>query len=593
MTDNKPVTSTAKLVLVVDDDPSDRMLLRACLEKHGFHVVDADNGKMAMLQFENLKPDAVLLDVLMPQMDGFDTCRAIRKHPEGKHVPVLMVTGLDDTDSIHQAFDAGATDFITKPINWNLINYHIKYVLRASDAFYDVIHQQKQIRKLVLFDQLTGLANRTMFRESLGQALDDCMEDTALLGVLFMDIDRFKNINDTLGHKTGDVLLQMVADRIQSCVRESDCFPRSKKRYARGFVARLGGDEFTIILPRLKAPEDAGRVAERIQRFLSQPFMIDNNEVFVSFSIGISLSPMDGSTAEALMKHADVAMYHAKENGKNCFQFYDKSLNIRAREKFEFENDVRKAVLNQEFMLYYQPQVSMADGSVSGAEALTRWCHCNHGMVSPEKFIASIEELGLIIPFTDWLIKQAGSQYRQWHQAGMDNLRVALNISSRQFVQQKIPEKFLKILALNHLCPSVFELELTESVLAGQNEETLNILRKLRHMGLTISVDDFGTGYSSLVYLKTFPIDIVKIDRFFVKDILTSSQDAAIVKAIIAMAHTMGIKVVAEGIEKKEQFDLLREMGCDYGQGFLFSPAVSSEKFLKMVLDKEILLNDS
>ncbi|GAB6144398.1 two-component system response regulator [Desulfocicer niacini] len=591
MRNDKTVTPTATRILVIDDDPADRMLLRACLEKHGYHVVDADNGKSAMSQFETLKPNVVLLDVLMPQMDGFDTCRVIRKHPEGKHIPVLMVTGLDDTDSIHQAFDAGATDFITKPINWNLINYHIKYVLRASDAFYDVINQQKQIQKLVLFDHLTGLANRTMFRESLGQALDDCSEDKALLGVLFMDIDRFKIINDTLGHKTGDALLQMVADRIRSCARESDCFSRSKKRYARGFVARLGGDEFTIILPRLKAPEDAGRVAERIQRFFSQPFVIDDNEVFVSVSIGISLSPIDGSTAETLMKHADVAMYHAKENGKNCFQFYEKSLNIRAREKFEFENDVRKAVLNKEFMLYYQPQVSMADGSVSGAEALTRWCHYRYGMVSPAKFIASIEELGLIIPFTDWLIKQAGIQHRQWHKAGMDALRIAVNISSRQFVQQKIPEKFLETLNLNKLCPSAFELELTESVLARQNAETLGILKELKQMGLTISVDDFGTGYSSLVYLKTFPIDIVKIDRFFVKDILTSSQDAAIVKAIIAMAHTMGIKVVAEGIEKKEQFDLLREMGCDYGQGFLFSPAVSSEKFLKMVLGKEVLFN--
>lgn len=586
------MTSTAKLILVIDDDPSDRMLLRACLEKDGFRVVDADNGKTAMLQFEVLKPDAVLLDVLMPQMDGFETCRAIRKHPEGKHIPVLMVTGLDDTDSIHQSFDAGATDFITKPINWNLINYHIKYVLRASDAFYDVIHQQKQIQKLVLFDQLTGLANRTMFRESLGQALDDCAEEDVLLGVLFMDLDRFKTINDTLGHKTGDVLLQMVAERLRSCVRESDCFTRLKKRYSKGFVARLGGDEFTIILPRLKAPEDAGRVAERILRFLSQPFMIDDNEVFVSFSIGISLSPIDGSTVETLMKHADVAMYHAKENGKNCFQFYDKSLNIRAREKLEFENDVRKAVANQEFILYYQPQVSMMDGAISGAEALTRWNHHRHGMVSPAKFIASIEELGLIIPFTDWLISQAGSQHREWHKAGMDGLRIAVNISSKQFVQQKIPDKFLKTLKLNQLCPSAFELELTESVLARQNAETLCVLKELKRMGLTISVDDFGTGYSSLVYLKTFPIDIVKIDRFFVKDILTSSQDAAIVKAIIAMAHAMGIKVVAEGIEEKKQFDLLREMGCDYGQGFLFSPAVSSEKFLKMVLDKEVLFND-
>ena len=527
----------------------------------------------------------------MPQMDGFDTCRAIRKHPDGKHVPVLMVTGLDDTESIHQSFDAGATDFITKPINWHLINYHIRYILRASDAFYDVIHQQKKIQQLVLFDQLTGLANRTMFRESLGQALDDCAEDDALLAVLFMDLDRFKTINDTLGHKTGDVLLQMVADRIRSCVGKSECFTRLKKRYSKGFVARLGGDEFTIILPRLKAPEDAGRMAESLQHFFSQPFVIEDNEVFVSLSVGISLSPIDGSTTETLMKHADVAMYYAKENGKNCFQFYEKSLNIRAREKFEFENDVRKAVANAQFILHYQPQVSMVNGGIVGAEALTRWHHRRHGMVSPAKFIPAIEELGLIVPFTDWLISRVGHQHQQWHNAGMDVLRVAVNISSKQFVQQKIPEKLLNTLNVNKLHSSAFELELTESVLARQNEETLCVLKKLKKMGFSISVDDFGTGYSSLVYLKTFPIDIVKIDRFFVKDILTSSQDAAIVKAIIAMAHAMGVKVVAEGIEEKEQFHLLQKMGCDYGQGFLFSPAVSSEEFLRMVLDKEILFN--
>jgi len=592
MLNDNPVTSTAKLIQVVDDDPAIRLLLRTCLEKAGFRVIDADNGQTAVLQFETLKPDAILLDVVMPNLGGFDTCRRIRKHPDGKHVPILMVTGLDDIDSIHHSFDVGATDFITKPINWTLLNYHVKYMLRANDAFNDVIDQQKQIQNLVLFDHLTGLANRTMFQESLEQALDDCVNADTVLAVLFMDLDRFKTINDTLGHRTGDLLLKSVAERIRSCVRKSDYFTRMKQHYSKGFISRLGGDEFTIMLPHLKAPEDAGRVARRINESLSEPFEIDGYEVFISVSIGISFFPIDGSTADTLMKHADVAMYHAKESGKNCFRFYKKSLNARAREKFEFENDVRKAVAHEEFVLHYQPQVSMSDGSIFGAEALTRWHHPRHGMVSPIKFISAIEELGLIVPFTDWLISQVGRQHQKWCKSGMEASRIAVNISSKQFLQQKIPDKILKTLDLNGLSPTSFELELTESVLAKQNAETLCVLKELKEMGLTISVDDFGTGYSSLVYLKNFPIDIVKIDRFFVKDILTSSQDAAIVKAIIAMAHTMEIKVVAEGIEEKEQFDLLRNMGCDYGQGFLFSPAAPSERFLQMVLDKECLFDD-
>ncbi len=592
MCNNKTVTLIAKQVLVVDDDPAIRLLIRACLEKDGFLVMDAENGEAAILQFEALKPDAVLLDVVMPGLDGYEVCRILRKYPEGKHLPILMVTGLDDIDSIHQSFDAGATDFITKPINWTLLTYHVKYMLRACDAFNDVINQQKQIQKLVLFDPLTGLANRTMFRESLEQALDDCVEDDTLLAVLFMDLDRFKTINDTFGHKTGDLLLKRVAQRIQSCVRKSDYFSRLKKRYFKGFISRQGGDEFTIMLPRLKVPEDAGRVAKRINKSFAEPFHIGGHEIFISASIGISLFPIDGLRAENLMKHADLAMYYAKESGKNCFQFYKKSLNIQAREKFEFENDVRKAVVNEEFVLYYQPQVSLADGTIFGAEALARWSHPRHGMISPLKFIATIEELGLIVPFTDWLIREVGRQQQEWHKSGMNPSRIAVNISSKQFLQQEIPDKILRALDLNELHSGSFELELTESVLAKQNKETLGVLKALKEMGLTISVDDFGTGYSSLVYLKTFPIDILKIDRFFVKDILTSPQDAAIVKAIIAMAHTMEIKVVAEGIEEKEQFCLLRDMGCDYGQGFLFSPAVSSENFLKMVLDKVPLLND-
>lgn len=580
--DKKLRSNNPPLIQVVDDDLATRLLIRASLEKRGFRVAEAENGLIALAEFTQLKPDAVLLDVIMPKLDGFDTCQAIRKFPEGEHLPILMVTGLDDIGSIDRAFEAGATDFITKPINIAILSHRIRYMLRASEAFDDVIDKQKQIQELAFFDHLTGLPNRNMFQQRLKMALAENGKEETLLAVLFMDIDRFKTINDTLGHHSGDLLLKSVADRINLCIRETDSFSRFKKGSSKSCISRQGGDEFTLMLPRLKAPEDAGQVARRINTQLAEPFKIDNHEIFISASIGISIFPIDGSDAEDLMKHADLAMYHAKERGKNGFQFYKKELNIKAEERLTFENDVRKAVTNEEFTLYYQPQVFMEDGTISGAEALTRWEHARLGRVSPVEFIPAIEELGLIIPFTDWVIRQAVRQQSEWRNEGMPPIRIAVNISSRHFSEQKIPDKIAKIIQIYDMSANFLELELTESVLAEQNLETLSILKDLKGMGLSISVDDFGTGYSSLVYLKNFPIDIVKIDRLFIKDILTSKQDASIVKAIIAMAHSMEMKVVAEGIEKREQLELLREMGCDFGQGFLFSPAVSAEEFYKM-----------
>lgn len=583
MINKNNLESASPLIQVVDDDLATRILIRASLEKAGFRVVEADNGLSAISEFSRLKPDAILLDVVMPKLNGFETCREIRKLTGGEHTPILMVTGLDDIDSINNAFDAGATDFITKPINWLILSYRVKYMLRAGKAFHDVIDKQQQIQELAFFDHLTGLANRTLFKEALEQAISQSLAEDGLLAVLFMDLDRFKIINDTLGHHAGDILLKNVAERIRSCIRETDSFSRLKKRYSKSFISRQGGDEFTMMLPHLKEPEDAGRVAGRINQSLAESFIIEDSEVFISTSIGISISPLDGTDAEELMKHADLAMYHAKEKGRNGFQFYKKSLNIKAKERLEFENDVRKAVAGEEFTMHFQPQVFMLDGTIIGAEALTRWTHDRFGMVSPGAFIPAIEELGLIIPFTDWVIHQSAEHQLEWQRMSLAPTRLALNISSKNFVQQDIPDKMSVILKKFDLNPTLIELELTESVLAEQNMETLSILKQLKRMGLTISVDDFGTGYSSLLYLKNFPIDIVKIDRFFIKDILTSQQDASIVKAIIVMAHSMGMKVIAEGIEKKEQFDLLREMGCDFGQGFLFSPAVSPHIFTEMI----------
>lgn len=583
--------SNAPLILIVDDELASRLLMGASLKKAGFRVAEAEDGLVALKEFESMQPDAILLDVMMPKLDGFDTCRAIRKLKGGENTPILMVTGLDDVEAINKAFNSGATDFITKPINWTVLNFRIKYMLRASDAFYDVIYKQKQIQKLAFYDHLTGLANRSMFKDTLEIVLAESAREESQLAVLFMDLDRFKTINDTLGHHMGDYLLKGVAERISYCIREADVFSRMNDRNTKHYVSRLGGDEFTIMLPKLKNPEDAGLVARRIKEKLAEPFLIDNTEIYISTSIGISIFPLDGTDAEELMKHADLAMYHAKEKGKNNFQFYTKALNIKAHERLDFENAVRKAVKQEQFELYYQPQIDLNTCSIIGAEALTRWNHPQQGAISPADFIPAIEELGLIVPFTDWVIRQVGKDRSALVARGAEVKRIAINISSKQFIQQKIPQKINGALLPFDLSPQFLELELTESILAHQDEETLTILSQIREMGMSIAVDDFGTGYSSMVYLKNLPIDVVKIDRFFIKDILVSRKDAAIVKAIISMAHSMEMKVIAEGIEEHEQYEVLKKMGCDYGQGFLFSAAINQDEFAKVIYSNEILMN--
>lgn len=577
------------LILIVDDDFSIRLLMRTSLEKEGFRVAEAEDGLVAVSQFERLQPDAILLDVLMPKLDGFDTCRAIRKLANGIHTPILMVTGLEDLASIHHAFDSGATDFITKPINWPVLNYRVKYMLRASTAFFDVINQRKQIEDLAFYDQLTGLANRTMFKDTLDTVLAESAADESQLAVLFMDLDRFKIINDTLGHHIGDILLKNVAERVNTCIRDSDSLSRFRKDESKSCISRLGGDEFTIMLPRLRNPKNASRVAKRIKDALSRKFEIEGHEIFISASIGISIFPLDGNDSETLMKHADLAMYYAKEKGKNGFQFYKKSLNVMAKVRLDLENDIRKAVETEEFVLWYQPQVDMRDGQIVGAESLTRWIHPALGQVPPSDFIPSIEDLGLIVPFTDWVIRQVGEQQQAWKKQGHRQVRVAVNVSSKQFAEQRLPQKLRRTLDENNLRPNVFEVEITESVMAEKRSRTVGILEEIKEMGVTISVDDFGTGYSSLLYLKKFPINSVKIDRFFVKDITESPQDAAIIKAIIAMAKSLGMTTIAEGIETIEQFTLLRDMGCDIGQGYYFSPAISADAFAKLLKEVSLL----
>ncbi len=692
------------LILIVDDDHTMRMLMRASLQQAGYEVVEAENGRRAIEQFGDLQPDAILLDVMMPELDGFETCEALRKLPGGAHTPVLMVTGLEDLESIHRAFEVGATDFITKPIHWVMLGYRVRYMLRASQVFLDlhqsqtqlaeaqqlaklgnwvlypeaeilsgspeffrisglkdsvsgatlerftdsvhpddresftlaleaairnensysldyrgilnnneerIIHlkgeafsspagrkkiirgfiqdvtelrkSEEQIRYLAYYDSLTGLANRDLFNDRLQNAMSAGIRQNRIMAVLFLDLDRFKRINDTLGHHAGDLLLKIVAGRLNDCVRDSDSVARFEPNVPQACVSRLGGDEFTVLLTDLAQPQDALIVAQRIIDSIPRPIDLLGHEVSVTTSVGISLFPSDGKDAETLLKNADAAMYEAKSRGRNNFQFFKETLNADSSERLSLENDLRKALERSEFLLHYQPQVNMKTGRVIGAEALLRWNSPTRGIISPADFIPLAEDSGLIIPLTEWVIQEACEQNKAWQLAGFHPVRMSVNISGKQFSQQQIAETCQRFLEANGLEAQYLEVELTESALMENREVAREILELLKGLGLTIAIDDFGTGYSSLAYLKAFPIDTLKIDRSFVRDITTDPNDAAIIRAIVAMAQSLELKVIAEGVETEEQRDFLQKLGCNEYQGFLFSRPLPPEEFAELM----------
>jgi len=388
---------------------------------------------------------------------------------------------------------------------------------------------------------------------------------------MFLDLDRFKIINDTLGHPMGDRLLKGVAQRLRSCLREGDT------------VARLGGDEFMVVLPAIAHAEDAARVGQRILDALSVPFNFEGHELHIGVSIGIALYPNDGKSAEALLKNADIAMYRAKEQGRNNYQFYTPALNDMAFERLTLENSLRRALERREFVVHYQPQVSLNTGQIVGMEALVRWRHPELGLVAPMKFIPVAEETGLIVPIGEWVLQMACAQNKAWQEAGFPPLRVTVNLSARFFRRKDLMETVARILKETGLDPDYLELELTEGTTMENAEATIRTLHELKEMGVHLSIDDFGTGYSSLSYLKRFPLATLKIDRLFVQDITTSSDGAVITLAIIAMAHSLGLKVIAEGVETEEQLAFLRAHRCDEMQGYLFSRPIPAEAFTQLL----------
>lgn len=813
---------TPPLIIVVDDDPMLRMLMRESLEQAEFIVAEAGDGQEALDLFKELHPDAVLLDVEMPVMDGYTACREIRSLAGGKYTPIIMATGREDTESVNQAYQVGATDFITKPINWAILGHRVRYILRGARLFSDlnenkhrlataqriarmgncewlvegdtfnwsdelcdifevkvdnkvssldffincihpddrnlvrnalvnklpfsieyrvpmpdgtirIFHNQSEvvpdaqgnafwifgiiqditerkqaeqrqarlgrilnasssellvfnadtlkiieanlgaqrnlgysmeelttmrplelmaeldpayfdslinplrnqsqnqsvfevklkrkdrtnysaevslqlshlenpavffaviqditerkkteekIRHLAYYDKLTDLPNRGLFTEMLNQALRHAKRYSKRIATLFLDLDRFKQINDTLGHGVGDALLKEVAERLKPCLRTSDNLARLEPEDKLDIVSRFGGDEFLMLLTEVRQLEDAAIVARRIMEAFAIPFMCEGHELSIGASIGISVYPDDGDNPEDLVKNADAAMYYAKTSGRNNYQFYTDSMNVKSLQKFTMEAGLRKALERNEFILHYQPLVDIQTGRIVGAEALLRWMHPERGMVSPLDFIPLAEETGLILPIGDWVMRTACAQQQAWVREGYAALRVSVNLSLKQLRQNTIVELINNMQANKEIDPNYIELELTESVLMQNADESITLLNILKGMGLSMAMDDFGTGYSSLSYLKRLPLDTLKIDRSFIMDITDDPDSAVIVQTIIAMAKNLRLKVVAEGVETEQQLAFLRQYGCDVMQGYYFSKPVLPDAFAKIL----------
>jgi diguanylate cyclase (GGDEF)-like protein len=567
-------------VLIVDDDESTRLLISAALGAEDFELFEAESGEAALRTCATVAPHIVLLDVMMPGSDGYATCRSLRGQLENPDVLVLMVTGRDDQEAIQLAYDAGATDFISKPINYVILRHRVRYMLRA---FRDRKAAEAQVTRLAYYDELTGLPNRAYLRRHLGNLVEQTKRRGQCGAVVSLDLDGFKRVNDTLGHAAGDLLLGLVAQRIAGCFGEGG--PASRASVVEApvdLLAKLPGDEYVAVLAGLFDSEDAVRFGERVREHLAEPFSIGDDEVFVTVSVGIAPFPAAEEAPEHLLRNADAAMYDAKREGGNRLELYRDELGKKARQKLEIENSLRRALDRNEFELFYQPKVNCRDGVVVvGTEALIRWRRPGHGLVPPLDFIPIAEKTGLIVPIGAWALITACRQTVEWMEQGLPKLSIAVNISARQVRTQELTSQVRAALSRTGLPPELLELEITEGILMEDVKLAGRVLGELRDLGVRVAIDDFGTGYSSLGYLRNLPVDTLKVDRSFVRDVTTNQDSAAIATAILAMSKSLRLNVVAEGVETQEQLDFLIEHECPEVQGFFFSKPLPSAEFVE------------
>lgn len=554
----RTVAVNAPRVLVVEDDRSTRMTLRALLEDDGFAVVEAGDGREALALFDRRRPDLVLMDALLPVQDGFSACREISQRPGNARVPVLMITSLDDEVSVERAFRAGAADFIPKPINLSVLRRRVQRLVSAHANARDA-------ERLAYHDTLTGLINRGAFRERVLRDIATAAPERPY-GVVYLDVDRFKRVNDTLGHEVGDEVLTEVAARLRGCLPDD------------ATLARVGSDEFAAAFATRSA-DDAGQVARRVVAALGNTMSVRGHEVRVSASVGVALCPNDADDVDALIKFAETAATRAKEDGGNAAHFYQARMSTQIRERLDLESDLRKAIDRNQLVVFYQPQVDVAGGRVRGVEALVRWRHPERGLVPPVEFIPLAEETGLIGALGEWVLREACIQARRWRTAGMAPLRMGVNVSARQLAAPEFADVVAHALRESALDPAALELEVTENILVHDREGARTLLGRLRALGVRIAIDDFGTGYSSLGYLKHLPVDTLKIDRTFVSGLPMDAHDVAITTGVLTLARSLGIEVVAEGVETGAQLRFLREHQCNLAQGYLFHAPMPASAF--------------
>ena len=698
MVDTASEAGDKPVILVADDDEMQRFLIGEALEAECFTVHVVDDGSAAVEACRAVRPDVVLLDVIMPGMDGYAACRAIRELPFGRQLPIVMVTGQEDLASIARAYEAGATDFIAKPLNWTLLRHRIRYVYRAGATFkqlqasemrlaeaqriaqlgswewlpgnqvfdcsvevlrilglmhqnspipFDLLNHrihpedrgtfqtelarlssaettlvtefrvlledgneriievhatssdtesreilaikgtfqdvterrltEARLHHLAHHDALTGLPNRPLFHDRLDQALAHARRDGTDAAVICVDIDRFKDINDAFGHAVGDRLLEDIAIRLQNQVRGIDT------------VARLGGDTFAIAQVGLVQPLGAERLANRLLEELRKPFDVDGQELFLDASLGVAIGPHDAGDPEQLLIKADIALHGSKAEGPGFCHFFEGGMDDAFRARKRIEQDLRTALNEGWFELHYQPQVSVDEEKVIGVEALIRLRHPEHGLMMPDQFISIAEESGLIVPIGDWVLRQACEQASSWQRQGLPAVRVAVNLSPAQFKDSRLVDLVTTVLSESSLDPRLLEVEITESVLIRETRIVVEVLHKLKAVGVQIAMDDFGTGYSSLGYLLRFPFDRIKIDRSFIKDMMKNPDAAAIVGAVVALSRRLNMSTTAEGVETFEQFLRLREESCHEVQGYYFGRPMLAEAVSDLLTQQSVI----
>jgi diguanylate cyclase (GGDEF)-like protein len=580
-------------ILIVDDVPDNLRVLSTLLNHNGYKVRSVIKGSMALRVAKAGFPDVILLDINMPEMNGYEVCEHLKSDPDTQDIPVIFLTALDEVIDKVKAFQVGGVDYITKPFQLEEVvarlnnqlqlksaqekikhlnaDLETRVIERTAQLEAEIVERKKAEEKLffmALHDPLTELLNRTGLMQRLEQVFQRSQENANyVFALLFLDCDRFKVINDSLGHLVGDQLLKALAKRLQDCLNNED------------IIARFGGDEFVIILDDIKNLENVIQITESILKELALPFYLDEHEIFMGASIGILLGNRDYKDPNHLLRDADIAMYQAKASNKSTYKVFDTQMRDRAMQRLELETDLRRAIERQEFFVNYQPIICLTTGKIIGFEALVRWHHPEKGLISPGEFIPIAEETGLIVAIDRWVLEQACAQLQVW-QPEISNafpLTISSNLSVQQFTQADLMEEIDRVLTQNQMMGNCLKLEITESVLIDNDQSAQKILQQFKERQILVSIDDFGTGYSSLSYLHRFPVNTLKIDRSFIWRIGEEGDDGSIVDAIVTLAHHLGMDVIAEGVETKDQLDYLRSIGCEAAQGYFFSKPLNSK----------------